>query len=266
MKKYLVAILLMVCIFNAFSQCVSIELSIEWKKTTKKNNKKYNLSCNPYLNITYQNNSLNPLYFLKISSVAPDEFPSLGGDLTYVHTYDDLNKLDEFSNNKYYVIIGGSPYTISDWEVFSDTADYHVEHTNSVVHNVLSSVYEYILNKKFYKNNKILITEEYNATDITEYGIFNKLRDDFVFLKAGEKHTDSYNLIGFQLVGGDYCFMVKPDSLSNFVYTDSFWDKNQAKWEYRMTPLPAKVKEYNLFSGMVITNNVSVRFTRPQKK
>ena len=83
MNKYLVFVFLVVCMFRSFSQCVSIEFSIEWKEATKKNHRKYDLPYNPYLNIIYRNNTASPLYFLKISSVKPNRFPPLdgGGDI-----------------------------------------------------------------------------------------------------------------------------------------------------------------------------------------
>ena len=190
----------------------------------------------------------------------------MGGE-TYIHNFGGVKKLDGFSDNKCNVFIGGPPFIPLGWEILSDTVSIEAAHTIDHINDVISNVYEYVLGNKIYENDDVPINTENNANDITEESIFTKLRDNFVFLKAGEKYTASYNLIGFQLVGGDYCFKSYTDSLSGFVYPDDpYWDKNQEKWEYNMTPLPAKVKEYKLFSGMVNTNNVSVRFKKSQKK
>ena len=82
----------------------------------------------------------------------------------------------------------------------------------------------------------------------------------FIFLKAGEIYTDSYNLIGFQMIKGSFMFYISIDSLTDYIYTTPIWDNNQSKYVETKTMLPKLVGEYKLYSGKFNTNKITITF------
>jgi hypothetical protein len=252
--------------FTSFSQCVSIELSIEWRNNATKFREKYELPCSPYLTITYRNNTSTPLYFFKISR-SPANFPLFAGEgqINMADTLDIKKYLNAYSTNKYKVDLSGTSFYSVLWDVSACEENTQDVRESNTINDVLSDIYNFILRDTILQKKDSLIFE-YNAADITENGISTKLRDNFVFLKAGEKFTDNFNLVGFQILGGDYSFMVRNDILSSFVYSNSFWDIDKEKWEFKKVLLPSKVEGYNLYSGHFYSSDVNVRFPCQQNK
>jgi hypothetical protein len=252
--------------FPSFSQCVSIELSIEWRNNATKFREKYELPCSPYLTITYRNNTSIPLYFLKISRSSANLPPFANeGQINMADTLDIKKYLNAYSMNKYWVDISGTSYYSVLWDVSAYEENTQDVRESNTINDVLADIYNFILRDTIREKTDSLVFE-YNASDITENGISTRLRNNFVFLKVGEKFTDNFNLVGFQILGGDYSFMVRNDILSSFVYSNSFWDKDQEKWNYKKILLPSKVEGYSLYSGHFYSNDVSVRFPCQQNK
>lgn len=252
---------------DAFSQCISIELSIKWKNEVQ-NYRKNVLQYNPYLVITYRNNTDSSLYFLKISR-GYFGFPQFisGGTTEMVNKLTDIEKLHDYSMNKYNVIIGGISYSILSWEVLSDTLNNKIEHEINPINDILADMYWNIFKEMRvdnFKNDTIGLS--YNFSDITEVGILNKLRDNFVFLEARGEYSEYYNLFGFKMIGGHYCFSASSDTLNSFVYTDPFWNKNKGRWIYKIASLPNRINNYNLYSGRAITNRIEIEFPLQKRK
>lgn len=260
MKKLLIITFLLLNLSKSIAQCISIELAIEWRKPTKEFYTIDNMKCIPYLLVTYRNNTNNPVYFVKKSK--SNENPPLiyGGTTKYVKAISDLVKFENLQKSKYKVYIGLTSNFLNysdSWEILKYPDDINIEHESLIINDVLSDFYN-IINKSN-KNNEPLPMIFY-TNEITKKDIVTKLREKFVFLKAGEKYIDSFNLIGFQLLGGDYTFVLKNDSLANFIYTNSTWDTINEKWVFKKLNLPYKVGKYKLYSGTYCSNEVNIIF------
>jgi hypothetical protein len=263
MKINIITVLFVLCCLSSSSQNISIDFSIEWKDVGKNNKEIYKLSLNAYLVITYHNNTNYPLYFLKISSVNSNGFPPFMESSNYVEKFYNMKNVYDYSKCKYNVFLNGPPFLPSTWEIISTKENILSEHETNTINYVLTDIYNNILGDSTDQNKSISVIK-INSTDITEDSILSKLRDNFVFLRARENYTDYYNLFGFQLLGGEFNFKVNNKRLSKFLYTELFWNENQKKWMYKKIPLPVKIKEYNLFSGIINPNNISVRYPSDQ--
>jgi len=126
----------------------------------------------------------------------------------------------------------------------------------------LSDIYEYIYHKCYSECSGSI--NEYKAyflaSDISPNNILDTIKDRFVFLDPGEIYSESYNLIGFQLVGGNFTFTINKNSLKDYVYTEPIWDNNQSKYMEIKTELPIEVGNYKLYYGNFCSNEISLNF------
>lgn len=118
MKTKEVLIVLVLSLFSnllAFSQFISIELSVKWTKGYDIF-KEDSVICYPELSITYRNNSDTNFYFLKVSDSRKGN-PMLPWGTFYQYPYEEYLNPDykkraishfDYTNTKYTVIIGGS--------------------------------------------------------------------------------------------------------------------------------------------------------------
>ena len=139
MRKLYVFILPLLLVINIYSQQVSIELAVEWKieKSDSSNNIK-DIRNVPYLKITYNNLSDNPIYFFKVYSNHSNipsfltAFPSNNGDI--------LEKYIDF-DVRYNVIVGGMPFRNLGWDVIPDSINLYSipepEMTTDIINDVL---------------------------------------------------------------------------------------------------------------------------------
>jgi hypothetical protein len=81
-----------------------------------------------------------------------------------------------------------------------------------------------------------------------------------VFLNPNETYSDSFNLIGFQYLGGTFSFKILPNTNKNYVVAEPYWDKTLEKWVYPEIMLPLKVGEYELYQGQFMSNELTVKF------
>lgn len=262
MKKTFI-IFLLFSINQIFSQSLSIELSIQWRKDNQKLFDNVSIEFYPILNITYRNSSNTPYYFKKISEntfgIPPIPWSSLAWNANSI--FENAIEYQNYSGKKFKVIIDGDPYRIMGWQVIYDTVNYYQDHSLEIINDDLADIYFYVFQKQDFKNCKDSVTSSaYKTNEITEKGILTSLKDDFVFLKSEEIFIESYNLIGFNMVNGDFEFQIINDSLLGYVYTEPSWDKEKEMWVYGQAKLPAKVGEYQLFSGNFNTNSVKVKF------
>lgn len=266
MRKILILSLLSLHGIYAFSQCVSIQLSIEWRREKQLLSNDSDFRYNPYLNISYQNHANIPIYFLK-PSVSHLEFPKFtkGSPKYYSNNFYSSNYKKiihhNYFKNRYKVEISGSPYYGSVWEVFPDTANIMKEHEMNIINDDLSDIYEYISYKKdsikYLANSSYF---EYKSENITENGILAKLKENFCFLNVGEVLTESYNLIGFQIIKGSFDFNFSANCLYGYVYSDSFWNIKKKRWSFRKTALPKIVNHYKLYHGKFNSNSINIKF------
>ncbi len=261
MKKYFILIILIAVASKLFPQCVSIELSIYWKNEKSIITTKDSIICQPYLNITYRNNSKTPLYFLKVSQG--------GKGLPYI-PYSSAIKLketkrcvsyDNYMGENFKIELYSQPYYLSGWEVLPDTCNLNSEHEIHAINDDLASIYEFISFENF---GKIELIEEvktyFTPMDVTQFGILNIVNDRFVFLKPEEFYVDTYNLVGFKMIGGNYTFSVFKEQFGDYVYSEPIWNKQTQKWIFKKIKLPPKVERYSLYGGKFYSNEVTVMF------
>lgn len=241
---------------GVFAQKASIELSIEWRKKEYNSWKGYKLKETPFLVITYINNSDNAIYFLKVPKYFDFGISWSTYNLNQVIKKDNyFSKFKRHNDKKYSVVI--SPHFMNHyWEVLDDGVKFNEEHESSFLNEDLHNIY-----KKFYKDYKIIenpfvFTANNNSIIISEDNIETKLKEYFVFLKPGEKYVNSYDLTGFYILGGVYNFRLSTNQLNNFVETIFL----SVEKGYKKEVLPIKVRDYNLYSGEVKTNDVNVVF------
>ncbi len=258
MKKILI-ILLTICSIGSFAQSVSVELSIEWKKTKSNNWKKHKFKKTPFLNITYVNNSSNPLYLTKVPSFFEIGVYYLPGikNLKIDSLYFKNLKLHD--NEKYFVEISmknGNRY----WNVLDEkekqNIDKEKEVENNNINEDLHNVYYYLYRN--YNNHKNLYNQSAGINiSIDKENIVSKLKEFFIFLKPKQKKVDSYDLTGFNILGGNYNFILTDIELKDYVETIFLENENI----YKKEKLPVEVNGFNLYSGKIKTNEVSVSFT-----
>ncbi len=262
-------ILFLLLSFNisTYSQSVSIELSAKWVKGYDIFQKDSTIYY-PELIITYRNNSDTNYYFQKVSdSRCGLPMLSCGTLLQYpIEEYLNPNYLKRakihgnYAKDKNTVIIGESSFS-KGWIVVNDTSNIDVEHEIDMINDDLAEIYEYIYRENF--SNQSDYSEwaktYFSASDLTPDKILNEYSKKFVFLRAGEIYTDSYNLIGFQILKGSFAFYIN-QNLSTYAYTTPIWDENQSKYIEIKTVLPQVVGEYKLYSGNFNSNKISITF------
>jgi hypothetical protein len=268
--KHLVFIFCLLCfgkISIVYSQCISVELSIKWEN-------KYDIFsndsivCVPNLIITYRNNSNNSYYFLKVSD-SRYGYPLISSGLMLQYPYEEYRNPSylkrakshgNYSHSNYNVLIGGMPLFSSGWLINNDTINFLEEDNSYLLADCLADIYEYIYREKqpevFYK--KIYFSE----SDILPKSIKDTIKEQFVFLKPGESYTDIYNLVAFQLVKGNFTFIINQNSFPDYVNIDPIWDSNQSKYMENRASLPAVVDGYNLYSGHFNSNTVTITFLK----
>jgi hypothetical protein len=198
-----------------FAQGVSVELSLSWGKEFDVFNED-SLICVPSLSVTYRNNSETSIYFLKVSD-SHLGYPLLPRGLLLQYPYEDYINPDyrkrainhgNYSGKDFKVIILNRPHYNKSWEVFNDTLALDGEYVTDIINDDLVDIYEYIFHKHFQKETDSLKTQK-PTFSINESSTGNIAFDNierFVFLKPGETYSDTFNLIGFQKVGGSFTF------------------------------------------------------------
>lgn len=244
----------------AFPQCVSVELSLSWAKEHDIFNED-SLVCVPSLSITYRNNSETSIYFLKVSD-SHLGYPLLPRGLLLQYPYEDYINPDyrkrainhgNYSGKDFKVIILNRPYYNKSWEVFNDTLAPDGEYVTDIINDDLVDIYEYIFHKHFQKETDSLKTQK-PTFSINESSTGNIVLDNierFVFLKPGETYSNTFNLIGFQKVGGSFTFDILSSGFDDYVFTD---------YSSCKIPLPNQVDGYKLYSGSFKSNKITITF------
>jgi hypothetical protein len=248
---------------SLFSQCISVELSVTWEMGFDIFKKDSAISI-PMLNITYRNNCDTNYYFFKVSSKREGE-PMM----IYIASLHPFNKsidyqqrakvsCGRYTNENFNVIMGRTPRYNAYWEAFRDTADYHNKHYGEFVNSWLNNIYEYIYPIDYTDYEKLL-PFDFKPSDITPENILGFFNNQFVFLKSGETHIDTYNLIGFKLVEGCFTFIIDQKEIKDYILAHDYDSVNDIT-SLPEVELPAVVGEYQLFSGAFNKNKVTVCF------
>ncbi|MBP1630427.1 MAG: hypothetical protein H6Q15_1320 [Bacteroidetes bacterium] len=245
----------------AFSQSVSIELSVKWEKGFDifKEDSIINI---PTLNITYRNNSDTNYYFQKVSSERKS-YPMLpwGSLLQYpIEEYLNPNYKrramlhGDYTNKNYSVFIGETSLYSQGWEAMKDTIAFDEEYEIDFINDKLADIYYYMYFRQYGKdtNSKLFFSE----SEIENNKISESVKNAFVFLKPNETYTDTYNLVAFKELGGNFTFQVSNSNLFDYVFLESIWDKKKNRFVNRQKALPKEIEGYKLYSGSFNTNKV----------
>ena len=256
MKKVLFYLFGLLSCFGAVSQNVSIELSIHWQLERDVFNED-SIVNTPMLNITYRNNSDENIYFKKISLPNGIGLPRTGYGFNMNMPPEMRNnwrkraenslKFSQFTvGNDYMVEIGSFLSVPSSWFIYNK-ADTCEECTMDLINDNISDIHEYMTRKP-------LDTDFPRSRDL--YEILGIDKENFVFLQPNETYTETFNIIAFQLVKGNFTFGIKEDTIPDYVQI-----------RFRQTAkLPEKVGEYRLYSGSFHTNAVKVSFKYTGRK
>ena len=240
-----------------FSQCISVELSVTWTMGVDIFNKDSTVSI-PMLNITYRNNCNTNYYFFKVSPNR-DIGMSFADMIQYYEPIDD-KEIAKTSCGKgtienYNVIIGRVPWYKVGWEAFNDTTDYKNRFFSESINYWLNNIYTYFYQPIDYTDYEKLLPLAFEPSSVTPENILDIFNHQFVFVKSGETHIDTYNLIGFKLVEGCFTFLTAQNEIKNYVLGPGIDGLGYLEIE-----LPEVVGEYQLYSGAFNTNKVTVCF------
>jgi len=272
-KKIFITILVLLKGQFLFSQCISIELSLIWEKSYEIMEKDIEIII-PQLNITYRNNCNNDFFFLKVSEggdIFP-KIPCLVLDNTFYEEYtkpDYVKKLyGKYSNQTFELRIYGALTFSSSWLIYCDR-NLGDTFMCSLLNCYLNRIYEFIRLNENIELFRRLNKEGYNKTrfepeDLHPDSLFNSFSDRFVFLKSGEIHTDTYNLIAFQILEGCYTFSIGHNEINNYVLSNQI-DPVTRKFFDKELELPEIVGEYYRYTGAFNTNKVTVCFGERQE-
>jgi len=272
-KTLFITIILLLQYYFLFPQCINVELNVTWEEGVDIFKKESKITI-PKLNITYQNDCDKSYYFFKISpknedtpklencilSLHPMEIPSpkkkaKQGTLPNFNPYQSKGL---YANQNFNVIIGIEPSVGIGWYITGDTIGHYNENENFIGCS-LKSIYENQYpeyNRNYESRYADFVFSDMNLDSIL-FGSFNDL---FVFLKAGDTFTVTYNLLGFQLIEGGFTFMLDKNKIENFITFSPKLDFAITSYGHKKIELPAIVGEYHLFSGAINTNKVTVCF------
>jgi len=255
-KTLFITLFLLLQMQSLFPQCISIELSVTWEMGSHIFYKDSIVSI-PMLNITYRNHCDTNYYFFKVSSRKEGELIVLCPAMrTFAH-FDLLKRAKahhNYAKQNFYVIIEKTPWYNIGWDIDNDTGDYDDKNHIINVKCCLDDIYRYIRSE----NNNTTTNQKkhwYFVQSILtiENILSGSVQDQFVFLNSGEVYTDTYNLIGYKLVEGCFTFLIGQNEIKNYVIT--YDESIEQEFE-----LPAKVGEYQRYSGAFNTNKVTVCF------
>jgi hypothetical protein len=262
--KRLFLILFLIYFDTAYSQNISIELSIKWIMESDKMGGvlKENI---PYLIISYRNNSDSNFYFLKVS-LSKNGLPPVNTFGSWNHLSSNPKTLSK-SNYKYCgkdknynVYMSSSQYCSSFWEVLKDDVNFYKGHFGDIINEELFEFYD---SMQFQFKKDTINDSMSNCQFKNNLKIENTINcpvNNFVFLQAGTSYSEQINLIGFKKLQGNFKFYFMDSIFSNYVYGQSFWNDKLKRLEQTKIELPQKIKEYNLYSGPFRTNSVDIKF------
>ncbi len=270
MKKSLLILLTCIFIIPASTQNVSIEISIHWQLEIDIVNENSYINT-PYLNLKYRNNTGEDIYFKRLSLPVELNFPETGygiiSNIPISHRMLDLNEFIEvvrnsskFADKKEYIVTIGDTLTCNGgWNIL-DKDDVGCEREINIINDNISDIHRYIHFKKNKKDYIPISKFQFKISDLSEDSILTINKKYFVFLKAFETYTDTFNIIAFQLINDKFTFSIQESILRNYVYIEPIWNENQNLWMQQNVTLPEKVGKYKLYNGEIYTNKIVVDF------
>lgn len=251
MVKLLIFILLLFLSNRSYGQQLSVELSIEWTKSISLSYQNRGLDSIPYLKITYNNLSDKYIYFLKVYQNKASLPCFLQWMRNAYYKVDDFSEVNS-SDVKWNVFIGGMQPFNHVWEILPDSIDYNSEHESDIMNDVLYSIYASLFDTLIYDRLEINNLD----SNLISANLLSVLKDDIVFLQPKGKYSDYYSLVGFEIIKGEYSFLLPTDRLSDFIEVGSSLGNKESKRIY----LPDRIGEYCLYKDSFYSNKISVLF------
>jgi hypothetical protein len=270
MKKRSLYLSLILCIFQStytYSQWVSVELSVKWDKGFDLF-KEDSAICLPKLCITYRNCSDTNFYFLNVSTnrsglpLTWSEEPSSYEDFINPNYLLRAKSYSVHDDQSFNVFIENNPRYKTGWIIFPDTANLNNPQYLHWINDNLTDIHEYIYRRDVLKHNNKYRERfgNFRETEIIPDSILKNENKRFVFLKPGEYLTDTYNIIGFQLVKGTFTFLIEEPISKDFVFVGQTWDMENKRMVEIKAALPKQIGIYKLYSGCFNTNKITVCF------
>lgn len=242
---------------SVYGQQLYVDLSIEWKREKTYFQDSLLAEQTPYLKITYVNLGTDSIYFLKPSMSHSNvkgiprfySLLSLGWDY-WKNNIDTKEKM-----NILLCDVG--------WDVISDSILNNNEgHELSDRENAFSAFYEALIPD--YESDRLQKVK--SSSFITESFVLDTIENAFVYLSPSEKQLESYNLIAFKVIGGEYDFFFKVNETKDYLLDEGIWNEKLKKFIYKEVKLPLKVKNYKLYKGLFHTNKLILSFPGCLKK
>lgn len=272
MKKKRLAIFAIALLvpFWVFSQDVSINLSILWKRCPNIFVKD-SVSTYPLLIVTYSNLSENKYYFKKVADSRLG-FPRTykGTEMYFPEGRPNLEYLakthGDYSDKKMMVCLNHWHQSWTSFvEVFEESTyeciikkkDENTEYCIDQINDELTNIYNYLIRRKLDKseiNDNFLSNSQAKRMMDSMSVVIKENKDRFVFLEPFETQTDTIDLSAFSECGGEYHFELLSDCLSPFLPVYS-----KPKRDYIDTLMPKEIDGYELYHGIVFTNDVSIK-------
>jgi hypothetical protein len=245
----------------SFSQEISLNLNIEWRKDIE-NCKKYKLDSIPYLVATYNNRSMTPFYFYSIFS-SESFIPPIFG-LSFYDRFDNskpisTNEYPDYSNQDFNVLI----LEMSCWEILSDSTLIKVPHETEIINEQIQYIH-----KKLEKERNTFKYHDlfYSQSDINNDSLSDRLKKSLIFLNPKESRTFNYMLGGFMLLGGNYTFNIENIKSQEFIYIEPTFNEKLQHFDRDSIPLPTKTGQYLLYKGVFVVKKTSVKFVKKNSK
>ena len=272
MKKVLFSLVGITWYLTILSQSLSIELSTHRQLKEDVFNEDSIIST-PFLNITYRNNGDESIYLKKVSLPKETGFPRTNS-FHMLHFFSGEDRLNlrkraevsisvanEYMADSYKVNIGDSHSRSGGWLIINESEPKDGE--SDIINHNITEIHTYIYEKK--QPNPVYSHYYFEKDEITEEGILNISRENFVFLKPNETYIDTFNLVAFQYTKANFTFEIKTDIVSDSVYTEGgTWNDSLKKNIVPFGKLPEKVGEYHLYKGCFHTNGIKLNFTPVQ--
>lgn len=261
----------------AFSQDISINLSIHWKRSPNIFVKD-SISTYPLLIVTYSNLSENKYYFKKVAD-SKLGFPRTykGTEMYFPEGRPNLEYLakthSDYSDKKMMVCLNHWHQSWTSFvEVFEESTyeciikkkDENTEYCIDQINDELTNIYNYLIRRKLDKseiNDNFLSNSQAKRMMDSMSVVIKENKDRFVFLEPFETQTDTIDLSAFSECGGEYHFELLSDGLSRFLPVYS-----KAKQDFVDKPMPNLIDGYKLYHGAVFTNKVSLKLVSAKTK
>lgn len=284
MRVFFIHIFLFMACIAGQGQGLSLEISVEWRKTESKLNippiKADSLMVLPFLKLVYRNLTREDIYFknlfdteIKYPSVVLASLINTQMDLA-----DRAKVHAKYGSETFKVEIGEV------WEVLTLNFDFSKEHENPIVNDDLFNIYEVLETQELlnalgvdkqlscfnysgkeivsYRESQRLIFKvrekkklvkslevDFPNRPLTQDEITGEYSNRFIFLKRGKTYEQKIDLIGFYIIGGSFEFLI----------TNTFLPGYLVRRDRQKVNLPKVVNGHTLYNGVFLTNTLGIK-------